>query len=143
MTSARLSYILTLAILGQLLGCAEAAREARKHTYPPEFQYIEKQQIRSTMTEMAAAVRELNGVLRSHAGEIDRARVIELLELIKSSSSHVEVSGVKSNHPELAAHLGEFRQDVSSAIANVTANPPNYFLAGSIVGSCFYCHGPK
>lgn len=136
--------VVSIGIACSLFACAEAAREARQITYAPNFQYIDRQQIRSVMSEMAVSVDELNTILRRQGlNTSDRMHVLELLEKIKASSSRLETSNLQTNHPEFGATLDAFRQDVSAAINSVKAEPASYFLAGSIVGACFYCHGRK
>jgi len=35
---------------------------------------------------------------------------------------------------------GAFRRDIEMARLAAERDPPNYFLAGSVAGSCSYCH---
>ena len=46
----------------------------------------------------------------------------------------------RATHPLIDQNLPAFRRDIAAAKAAAAADPPDYFLAGSVVGSCRYCH---
>ena len=75
--------------------------------------------------------------------EAERTEIVRLLQQIEEEVSHLEAPGHRSNHPLIDANLQGFKLDVERARTTAEQNPPNYFLAGSIVGSCVYCHGNK
>ncbi len=124
--------------------CAGLACETvRKVTYPPEFRYMTRPAIHSSMWKIAERTRELDRVLTSSELE-ERKRsqeVIRLLSELDAITSDLDLGGVRTNHPEFEASLGRFRSDIATAKQEAGEEPPNYFMAGAIVGSCSYCHG--
>ena len=59
-------YRLAFAVLiaSELFGCADVARWVRQFTYPPDFRYIERDEVRSAMRQLAHHSRELNRLLQ-------------------------------------------------------------------------------
>ena len=59
-------YRLAFAVLiaSELFGCADVARWVRQFTYPPDFRYIERDEVRSAMRQLAHHARELNRLLQ-------------------------------------------------------------------------------
>ena len=55
--------ILALMIVVQLSGCSDLARWVRQYTYPPEFRYIDRDDVRGTMRELAAHAREIDQLM--------------------------------------------------------------------------------
>lgn len=56
--------MLATVIAVQLSGCSDAARWVRQFTYPPEFRYIERDEVRGIMRVLAAHGREVNQLMR-------------------------------------------------------------------------------
>jgi hypothetical protein len=120
--------------LSLVMGCA---KEIRRFTYPPEFQYLEGRELQSAMGRMIRAVRLLDEHLR--AGP-QAERVAELLAEIEENGRRLGSRHRPSNHPMIGEHIDLFLADVAAARRAAQAQPPSYFFAGSIVGSCRYCH---
>jgi hypothetical protein len=122
--------------------CADLPARVRKHTYPPDFNYITTQQLRSTMWQLAERIERLNQILRlaGPISETERAEVVQLLKDMQRVTDDLGGQGWSSNHPEVDFNLGRFQRDVALAQRSVQADPPSYFLAGSISGACLYCH---
>jgi hypothetical protein len=135
---------LTLLILASwTLGCGDLPGTLRRHTYPPDFQYIPRADVESTMWELAREIHELDRVLRDDAMSPERRReaVGALLDAAELTTRTLQLDGRRSNHPMLDAHLDRFRRDISRARDAVQRDPPVYFLAGAVSGACVYCHG--
>jgi len=142
-------------LLGVLLGCAVVALAAacsndgsgtlRKHTYPPDFNYIPPEQLKSVMWQLAAEVRQLeNAVHRAEAGEpVSPAAVAQLLDQMEQSAGQLGQGGDPSNHPRISQNVERLRADIRRARRGVGLDPPNYFWAGSLSGACRYCHAPQ
>lgn len=131
-----------LVALGAWVSCADAGRELRKHTYPPDFQYITTDQLHSTMWQLAALTTRLDEM--SQQPELLPAQRFELMELLKQlerTAGALKDEGVPSNHPLLNAHLDTFRDDVIAARRDVSRDPPSYRRAMRLPGACVYCHG--
>lgn len=130
-------FSLLLGVVG-LVACGRSAA-LRAHTYPPDFRYLERKDVHAAMGELTDAVIALNAALRG--GEpVDRDHVVELLGQLHGSVQSLGAPGSRSNHPLIDANLELLRQDVERARLAAQANPPNYYLAGSVSGACFYCH---
>lgn len=136
------SLLATVLLCSMLLACADFPQWLRQRTYPPEFNYITQEKLRSKMWQLAGEVRELN-VLMQDSTPIDerrRADIIKLLTAMERTTDDLKAEGRSSNHPLIDANLAPFRRDISLARDTVQKNPPNYFLVGSITGACMYCH---
>lgn len=125
-----------------LLGTALfACAGVRAATYPLDFDYLEKAELSSamrTLAESAVAVEaELRGVAAPDLSA--RARIVAALERMLSSARTLETQR-PTNHPLLDANITAFTRDVEAAKAAATADPPSFFLAGSVSGACRYCH---
>jgi len=94
------------------------------------------------MWRLAAQASRLDRLMRDRgeSGETLRLEVIELLLEMEKTSAALGQEGWPSNHPRVSRNLGAFREDVARARLDVEAEPPNYFFAGSISGSCVRCH---
>ncbi len=139
------SFFLVLLAAGLLAACAEWPALVRRHTYPPNFRYIERGQLQSAMWQLARDVDELDRVMRAPAmtAEARRAEVLRLLTAMQAATEDLETEGRPSNHPLISNHLGTFRRDLAQARAGVDADPPNYYLVGSVSGACLVCHAPS
>jgi hypothetical protein len=126
-----------------LLGCSQAARGIRTVTYPHDFRYYETAEIDDSMKRLAAASRRLTSLLRDGVprSAAERAEVVDLLGEMEEASATLDGRKKPSNHPVIDAHLERFQRDVSAARAAAERDPPNYFLAGTVAGSCMLCHG--
>lgn len=130
-------------VLGAV-ACADLVAKMRRVTYPPDFRYIERSQLQSAMWRLAYDVRELDQLMRTPP--IDAARhdaTVRLLNDLLVATDALRGGGRPTNHPLLTDHVGRFRLDVSLALAGVQADPPSYYLVGSVTGACLGCHGPS
>jgi hypothetical protein len=136
-------FLLAL-IAFELSGCADFARWARQYTYPPEFRYIERDDVRSTMRELASHSRELNDLIRSSDGpQRRRAEIIAHLQAMEQAAEKLDQSGWPTNHPLIEMNLPSFRRDINFAREAIEREPPNFLLAGAVTGACVYCHGGR
>ncbi len=93
------------------------------------------------MALLALYLRQLDEILwvESAAGGDQQQRILEILNKIEASTAELG-SGVTTNHLIIDEHVDDFKSDVNAAIRNARADPPNYFAAGRLVGSCIGCH---
>ena len=127
-----------------IAGCADVARRVRQYTYPPEFRYIERDQLRSAMWQLAYHSRELNRVMGiTEKQPPDRAEIVTHLQGMEQAAAGLDTSGWPSNHPLVDMNLPNFRRDIKLAREAVERDPPNYLLAGHVGGACVYCHGSR
>jgi hypothetical protein len=136
-------FLLAL-IAVELSGCADFARWARQYTYPPEFRYIERDDVRSTMRELAVHSRELNHLMQSSDGpQVARIEIIMHLRAMEQAADELTQSGWPTNHPLIDMNLPNFRRDIKFAREAIEREPPNFLLAGPVTGACVYCHGGR
>lgn len=131
--------VIILWFVASLSGCAISS--IRQLTYPDNIVYIDKNQLHTVMHRMAAEIRLLDVLLADQPIEPDRhSQVVGNLERLDQIIAELSVEGVTTNHTVIDEHLGEFRADVARARLMVSANPPNYYWAGRLTGSCSACH---
>jgi len=136
-------FLLAL-IAFELSGCADFARWARQYTYPPEFRYVERDDVRSTMRELAVHSRELNHLMQSSDGpQVGRIEIIMHLRAMEQAADELTQSGWPTNHPLIDMNLPNFRRDIKFAREAIEREPPNFLLAGPVTGACVYCHGGR
>lgn len=129
--------LIALICAGVVFGCAQI----RKVTYPQDYVYLDKEQLRSKMALLSFYLRQLNEI-QSDASVVNndlQQRILELLNKIEDLTAEFG-SGVTTNHLVIDDHIDEFKVDVHTAIRNARANPPNYFALGQLTGSCIGCH---
>lgn len=90
--SYRLVFLALIAL--ELSGCADFARWVRQYTYPPEFRYVERDEVRSTMRELALHSRELNQLLQSSdVPQAQRNEIIKHLRAMEEAAEKLDQSG--------------------------------------------------
>ena len=141
-----MSYRLAFAalIMLQLIGCADSARWVRQYTYPPEFRYLERDEVRSAMRQLAFHSRELNQLIRSGEGpQKEPEEMIMHLKAMEEAAAKLDQSGWPTNHPLIEMNLPRLRRDIRFAREAIEREPPNFLLAGPVTGACVYCHGGR
>lgn len=141
-----MSYRLALAALIalQLMGCADLTRWVRQYTYPPEFRYLARDEVRSTMRQLAFHARELNQLIQSSdVPQKQRSEIIMHLRAMEEAAEKLDQSGWPTNHPLIDMNLPNFRRDLKFAREAIEREPPNFLLAGPVTGACVYCHGGR
>ncbi|MDH3712819.1 MAG: hypothetical protein OET44_03100 [Gammaproteobacteria bacterium] len=120
-------------------------KEIRTWTYPPDFNYISSGELSSIMSQMASEIAALDSLLRSTGApdEITRQEVVQRLRALNRAAQQLGPGGWPSNHPRIADNAGRFQRDIALALRAAQRQPPQYFLAGSLSGSCSICHGAR
>jgi hypothetical protein len=129
---------------GLIAGCADFPSRVRRHTYPPDFKYIARTEVRSAMQQLAFDVSRLDDLMRQPGPieETRRARIAELLAAMDGTAQGLATHGRPTNHPLIADHLDGFRRELATARASIASERPNYYLVGSVSGACLVCHAP-
>lgn len=131
---------LVLALL-LVAACGTSAAAVRKITYPPDFKYMPEASVRTTMWHLAEQSQRLQTELRQGTESKERRLVVvRILGEMEKVLSDVDPVGARTNHPLLDSGYQQFRTDLELARQAAERDPPNYFLAGSVAGSCQYCH---
>lgn len=120
-----------------VFGCAQI----RKATYPGDYVYLERKQIRSKMALLSFYMQELDQILLddSSVSSDQQQRILNLLNKIQDATAELG-GGVTTNHRVIDDHIDQFKTDVGNAFRNASANPPNYYALGRLSGSCVGCH---
>ena len=142
MTLRRFYFLLGLLTAGFLPACGDFATQIRRHTYPPDFHYIPREQLRSTMWRLAYNVRELDRIVREPEQERVRhgEEIVNLLVGMERAVGELGRQGWPSNHPLIDANLADFRRDIALAREAAQRKPPSHVQAGLLTGACVYCH---
>jgi len=133
--------LLIVAVLGAglLFGC----EQIRKVTYPQDYVYLEKKQVSSKMALLNYYMIKNDEILLENytINSDQQARIEKILVSMGDTVDSLETSGdARTSHLVIDDHIGEFRSDLNLALANVRADPPNYFALGKLRGSCAGCH---
>jgi hypothetical protein len=105
---------------------------------------FDEQKVHGTMGEIAIRVHAIEVILRQGPpGPESKAEVERLLAELENAANALSAESLRASHPALAANSETFLADIRMARRAVAADPPNYFLAGSISGACAACHGAE
>ncbi len=142
---ARFFFVVCLLLLtGLALGCESTRERVRATTMPPDLRYLPPEQIRTAMWVLAAEIQELERILetpelleRASTQSDVRARLARM----RVAAETLDVPGKTTQHPVLNRNLDRFLGRLRQAERAVDRDPPNYFPASTIAGTCFVCHG--
>jgi hypothetical protein len=133
-------------VLLWLVGCAGAAEELREYTYPRDFEYVSRGEIRGAMGQLAVHVRRLDALLGDPPSGMPRepvalrGEVVRELAALEQAARALGSGDVRSNHPRLDEGADAFRERLAAARRAAERDPPSYYLAGTVSGACRYCH---
>lgn len=143
-----LSILLSFTLL--LSGCAKI----QLLTYPSEFTYLDADTTKGVMHEMAISLSALDELVQQAARNSDSDRYQPLIlaqlqnieALATSVSSHATGKTLEgddrpvTNHLLIDEHIDDFIGQIMKAKLQTEAEPPNYYGAGQLTGSCNACH---
>jgi len=144
----RISVVLLISGTALLLS---ACVQLRLLTYPSNFTWIDKEDVQSNMHIMAYSLHNVD-VLVSNEDVYgsNQAAIVEELSNIEYQAAllSARTPGFANDSEQLPAtnhllideHMEEFLQRVYNAMVQAEANPPSYFGAGQLTGSCSACH---
>jgi hypothetical protein len=141
----RVKRIGFLALLALLLACGmrnvERVPAQEADTERPST-IMSKDQLHSHMQAMAAHASRIDELLRAETMTASQqAEVVTEIKAISAIAHSLSVDDARTVHPVLWRNVDKFRNDVDLAARQAQADPPNFFLAGTVAGSCAYCHG--
>ena len=121
-----------------VLGCAQI----RKVTYPQDFVYLERSQVKSEMALMSLYLRQIDELLldNSTISSEQQSRILNILSKIDASADKLGAGSIETSHLLIDDHIDQFKTAVNLAMNNARANPPSYFALGKLSGSCVACH---
>ena len=138
-------FSLLMACLALLVAsCSSLDTGIRARPFPSDMQYMPKEQLQTAMWVLAAEIQNLERLIEEPA-ELERSTrrtaVAATLERMRMAAKTLDEPGRSSQHPLLDQNLGAFMTRLERAQRAVAQEPPNYFFAGTVAGSCYLCHG--
>ncbi len=112
----------------------------------PDLQYLPPEKIRTAMWVLAAEIQHLERLMTDPTQEEHGAMQVVVagtLQRMKIAARTLDKPGRATQHPVINQNLGNFLSRIERAQRAVDRDPPNYFPASSLAGSCFLCHGGK
>ena len=121
-----------------LSGCAEVGW----HTYPPSMVRLEPKQITGAMTRYSLNLWRIDEIISTSETILpyQREEIIKLLRDMEAQADRLGAGATVTNHLVIDNHIDEFKADLARARREVEKDPPNYYRAGRLYGSCQACH---
>ena len=125
-----------------LLACSsDFAAAVRSVTYPPDFVYVSGDQLRTRMGNLGSRLAQLdNALVENEMRQPDQQEVLAILRDIEEIGSRLQASEAGASHPFLEDEMPRFVNDIARARMAASLDPPQYYLAGRVAGSCVNCH---
>lgn len=111
---------------------------------PEERRTFGSGELHESMWTLARYVERVNVIMRRSSDPLtpeEQQEVIALLGSMEAVAERLSKDDARGLHPVLGENIDVFRMDLALSRKNASANPPNFFLAGTVAGSCAYCHG--
>ncbi|MFT7556732.1 MAG: hypothetical protein ACI9LO_003062 [Planctomycetota bacterium] len=120
----------------------QSCAQIRKVTYPPDFVYLEHKKVTSQMALLGLYTRRLDEIIKPnvYVTQEQHQKVLEILSQINQVTDVLGAGSPNTNHLVIDDHIDQFKDGVTTAIIMAEAEPPNYFAAGQLSGSCVACH---
>lgn len=138
---------LALLVALTVIGCETPSGRMNATAFPPDLSYIPPAQIRTAMWVLAAEIQELERLL-SDPEELEGQRGLDrsfevraTLERMRVAAQSLDRPGRSNQHPVLNENLELFLRRLERAERAVDRDPPDYYPASTIAGSCYLCHG--
>ncbi len=137
----RLGAVFALQAL--VLSCSTSIGEFSPQTAsPPPFDYADGEVLRSRMHQLAFASQRLDVALltQEEFGIAAQREVVTTLRDIERIAAELEEGDLSTTHRFLRDRMQNFRDNVGRAIRSAERNPPRFYAAGQVTGSCVNCH---
>lgn len=133
-------FILFAAAIVAVQGCAEP--RVGLHTYPANLVYLDQDRIESGMLRLSSNIWAINDLLDQSdiISAFDRERIIDLLRNLENEANALGAGAQVTNHLLIDENIDQFKSDAKAARLAIESEPPNYYLAGRLSGSCLACH---
>jgi hypothetical protein len=135
--NSRKTVLIALAVAA-LFGCAEVGW----HTYPPSMVRLEPKQVTGAMTRYSVSLWRLDEILSTSETILpyQREEIISLLREMERQADRLGAGATVTNHLVIDQHIDEFKAELGRARRDVEKEPPSYYRAGRLYGSCQACH---
>ena len=131
-----------LCMLFALGGCSSYDGEFPAVANPPPFDYIDGEELRSGMHELAFQLQQLDMTLMT--AYIDQPSfqrdIVDKIRNIERIGGHIAETDLSVRHPFLLDDMDRFLEDVRRARMDAERSVPRYYMAGRISGGCVTCH---
>jgi CBS-domain-containing membrane protein len=140
--------IVTVALSAILLAACsnKFAASVRKVTYPPDFKYTEKAELRTDMQSLALQMGLLDQALIKPLAqtpneiEIQREQVLTALKNMSKIATNLQAGNSGANHPFMDDYMQKLVGKIDEARIAASFEQPRYYFAGKVSGSCVNCH---
>ena len=135
-----ISLILTLTACSLLSSCTNNSGMFPQVADAPPFDYVDGEELRSRMHQLAFELQRLDSELSSNYAEdtpIQRS-VVDSLDDIERIAQTLQSGDLTERHPFLTDDMDDFLSDVSRAKFDAERN--RYYMAGRVSGACVTCH---
>ncbi len=96
------------------------------------------------MGSLAAQVRTLQALMAREGGigAEDQDQVIAILTQMRSLAGQLK-KAQDTQHPQVNRFAPQLQLNLDRALFGARRDPPNYAFAGTVAGSCEYCHAAR
>lgn len=133
---------LPLSIVLALGGCNYSGDAFPAVASPPPFDFIDGEELRSGMHELAFQLQQLDMTLMTaYLDEPSFQRdIVDKIRNIERIAGHIAETDLAVRHPFLLDDMDRFLSDVTRARMDAERGVPRYYMAGRISGGCITCH---
>ena len=125
-----------------LFGCNANSDSFPQIANPPPFDYIDGEELRSNMHQLAFELQQLDMALLD--AYVDRPsfqrQIVDSIQNIERIGGYIQNTDLSTRHPFLIDDMDRFLSDVRRAKMDAERNVPRYYMAGRISGGCINCH---
>ena len=131
-----------LSVVLLLSACQATLEGVRQVTYPPDFNYISRDELSDTMQQFALYTTLLERGLQNapQVSTEQRRSAIAILGKMEQLSLQLGTENLTSNHDMVSHNIDRFRQKIVDARLALQQQPPNYYKAGAVSAYCLSCH---
>lgn len=131
-----------LAAMLLLTTCTNSADGFPRVANPPEFDFVDGEELRSGMHQLAFELQKLDLMLLSENDDVpnDSQNVVASLRNIERIAQTIREGDINSQHPFLRRDMDMFLSDVVRAREDAMRGQTSFYLAGRVSGSCVSCH---
>lgn len=146
MKDSKIRFVAGIAFAGSLLlglaSCGASDTGFPPIGNPPAFDYADGDELRSTMHRLAFELQQLDLAMigEDYRDTMFQQQIVNHLENIERFGADLRQGDLASRHQFLLSGMNDFLNNVERARMNAEANPPRYYLAGRVSGSCVNCH---
>ena len=133
---------LALAAMLFLTACTNSGGGFPRVANPPEFDFVDGEELRTGMHQLAFELQKLDLMLLSENDDLvnDSQNVVTSLRTIERIAGTLREGDINSQHPFLRRDMDIFLADVVRAREDAMRGQTSFYLAGRVSGSCVSCH---